>query len=90
MTVTFATVNHDVPPGQKGIIQQFLEHNVDDDLDVKVAAKEQEGQKGEARVVEGWHQIGGDQHLTVQVWLNGRHIYTAHVYRNGQITAYTR
>src|SRR5262249_31412979 len=89
MTVTFATVNHHVAPNDKGVIQQFLEKDIDNDLDVKVAAKAKTAAEGEARVVEGWHQSGAQEHLTVQVWLGGPRRYTAHVSRNGQITAFT-
>lgn len=89
MTVTFTPVHHHVAPAQKGVIQLFLENDIDDDLDVKAAAREQTAAKGEARVVEGWHQTGPEEHLTVQVWLKGKHLYTAHVFRNGQITAYS-
>lgn len=89
MAVTFMTGIHAVWGNQKGEIQLFLENDIDDDLDVKTAARAQNVVEGEARVTSGWHEAGPQEHLTVEVWIHRRHLYTAHVFRNGQITAYS-
>jgi hypothetical protein len=86
MAVTFNIQTHPVPPNERGVVQQFLEKDIDDDVDVKRAAKDTTGE-WEARVIDGWHQPGGQEHLTVRVLRNGNTLYTAHVFRTGQVTA---
>ena len=89
MTLEFAEVTHVVPNDQRGYVQEFLEKEIDDDADVKSAAMNPDRNVGLARVIEGWHHDSQGLHLTVEVWINGTHLHTAHVYPTGQITAYS-
>lgn len=78
-----------VPETARPDIVTLLTDTCDDDLDVKFAARSQTAGY-RAVVTSGWHQNDGESlpHVTVRVFLAGQLTYTAHVYRNGQITAF--
>lgn len=88
MPLEFKEVTHVVPMDQRGVVQQFLENEIDDDADVKTAAKDNSLGLS-AVVIEGWHPDSQGPHLTIEIYLNGIKRHSAHVYQTGQITAFS-
>jgi hypothetical protein len=88
MPVVFKTGTYSVPAHQQDQVKRFLKENIDSDLDVKAAALHQDNDLV-AEVIKGWHADKEGDHLTVRVMKKGKKAYTAHIYRNGQITGFT-
>jgi hypothetical protein len=89
MTVEFRETAYPIPPANRNDLIAWLQSDkVDDDLDVKAAAVDTAGNLI-AKITQGWHQDKEGNHITVEVWMNGKRIYTAHVYDTGHITGYS-
>lgn len=86
MPVTFGD---DVAESAQDSITEFLTSDgIDDDVDVSAFAKSSTPGTY-VLVTKGWHPDKQGEHLTVEAYRKNAKLYTAHVYRNGQITAFS-